>query len=180
MIIILDPGHGMSNRRDGRYDPGAVNGSHEEAAIVMQWANELRAILRAGGHKVIRTRVSSTDPAPVRERAKIAKEYKGEIMLSIHCNAANGKASGSECIYRGTLNKGKAANLSKACADALGIRNRGPKVEADSQHGRLAVMAFQPCFLLEVGFIDNATDLSAMIDPVKRKAACTAIAKTLI
>ena len=179
MTIILDPGHGMSNRKPGGYDPGACNGKHEEASIALDWANGLREILQKAGHKVIRTRVSSTDPAPVGERAKVAKEYKGEIMLSIHCNAANGKASGAECIYRGPLNKGKSATLSKACADALGIKDRGPKVEADSQHGRLAVMAFQPCFLLEIGFIDNAKDLAAMIDPVKRKVACEAIAKLL-
>lgn len=177
MTIILDPGHGMSNRKPGGYDPGACNGKHEEASIALEWANELRVILQKAGHKVIRTRVSSTDPAPVGERAKVAKEYKGEIMLSIHCNAANGKASGAECIHRGNL--AKAAALSKACAEALGIKDRGPKVEADSQHGRLAVMAFQPCFLLEVGFIDNSTDLAAMIDPVKRNAACEAIAELL-
>jgi N-acetylmuramoyl-L-alanine amidase len=41
-------------------------------------------------------------------------------------------------------------------------------------------MAFQPCFLLEIGFIDNAGDRAAMLDPAKRKAACEAIAKVLI
>ena len=177
MIIILDPAHGMSNRKPGGYDPGACNGKHEEASIALIWVNELREILQSKGHKVARTRAGRNDPAPVSRRANIAKEYGGEIMLSIHCNAANGKASGSECIHRG--NPVKAAALSKACADALGIKDRGAKVESDSQHGRLAVMAFQPCFLLEVGFIDNAEDLAAMIDPVKRKAACEAIAALL-
>jgi len=177
MTIILDPGHGMSNRKLGGYDPGACNGKHEEASIALEWVNELREILKAAGHQVVRTRAFRDDPAPVSQRANIAKEYKGEIMLSIHCNAANGKASGAECIHRG--NPAKAAALSKACAEVLGIKDRGPKVEADSQHGRLAVMAFQPCFLLEIGFIDNAADLAAMIDPAKRKAACEALAELL-
>lgn len=179
MTIILDPGHGQDNRKPGGYDPGACNGKFEEASIALIWANELREILKTAGHKVVRTRAGRNDPAPVSQRASIAKEYGGDIMLSIHCNAANGKVSGAECIYRGPLNKGKAATLSKACAEALAIKDRGPRVEADSQHGRLAVMAFQPCFLLEVGFIDNATDLAAMIDPDKRKAACEAIAKII-
>lgn len=177
MTIILDPGHGMSNRRAGRYDPGACFGKFEEATIALAWANELRAILQKAGHKVVRTRVDENDPAPVSKRAGIATEYDGDVMLSIHCNAATGKASGTECIHRG--NPVKAAALSKACAAALGIKDRGPKVEADSQHGRLAVMVFQPCFLLEIGFIDNSGDLAAMIDPVKRKAACEAIAALL-
>lgn len=167
----------MSNRKPGGYDPGACNGKFQEATIALEWANELRAILQKSGHKVVRTRVDANDHAPVSKRAGIAKEFGGEIMLSIHCNAANGKASGAECIHRG--NQAKAAALSKACATALGIKDRGPKVEADSQHGRLAVMVFQPCFLLEIGFIDNAGDLAAMIDPVKRKSACEAIAALL-
>jgi N-acetylmuramoyl-L-alanine amidase len=178
--IILDPGHGMSNRKSGVYDPGACSGKIEEATVALDWVNELRAILQKAGHKVVRTRVDATDPAPVSRRASIAKEYKGEVMLSIHCNAANGKAGGSECIYRGDKNKAKAITISKVCSTALGIKDRGPKVEADSQHGRLAVMAFQPCFLLEIGFIDNAGDRAAVLDPAKRKAACEAIAKVLI
>lgn len=170
----------MSNRKSGVYDPGACSGKDEEASIALVWVNELRSILQKLGHKVVRTRVDAKDPAPVAQRAAIAKEYKGEVMLSIHCNAANGKASGSECIYRGDQNKPKAKAISKACSTALGIKDRGPKVEADSQHGRLAVMAFQPCYLLEIGFIDNSTDRAALLDPTKRKAACETIVKTLI
>lgn len=180
MTIILDPGHGMSNRKSGVYDPGACSGKDEEASIALVWVNELRSILQKLGHKVVRTRMDAKDPAPVSQRAAIAKEYKGEVMLSIHCNAANGKAGGSECIYRGDKSKTKAASLSKACATALGIKDRGPKVEADSQHGRLAVMAFQPCFLLEVGFIDNEIDRAAMLDPAKRLAACNAVVAALL
>ncbi len=170
----------MGNRKKGVYDPGACAGKIQEAVVALDWTNELREVLYKAGHKVVRTRVSATDPAPVSARAGIARDYKGEIMLSIHCNAANGKASGSECIYRGDKNKPKAVAISKACATALGIKDRGPKVEADSQHGRLAVMAFQPCFLLELGFIDNSTDRAALLDPTKRKAACEAIVKALI
>lgn len=180
MNIILDPGHGMSNRNPGVYDPGACFEHIKEAEIAMTWVNEIRALLQKEKHKVVRTRVDEKDPTPVSKRATIAKEYQGDIMLSIHCNAANGKASGSECIYRGEKNKTKAVAISKACSKALGLKDRGPKVEADSQHGRLAVMAFQPCFLLELGFIDNALDRAAMLDATKRQAACQAIIKALL
>jgi len=168
----------MGNRKPGGYDPGACAGKIEEATVALDWVNELRTILQAQGHKIVRTRIDRNDPAPVSKRAAIAKDHNGQIMLSIHCNAANGKASGSECIHRG--HPVKAAAISKACATALDIKDRGAKVEADSQHGRLAVMAFQPCFLLEIGFIDNQIDRAAMLDPVKRKTACEAIAKVLI
>jgi N-acetylmuramoyl-L-alanine amidase len=164
-VIILDPGHGMSNRRKGVYDPGAtVKHVAEEATIVMWWANKLRDELRARRIPVVRTRVDQRDPAPVSARAKIAKDYGGKFMLSLHCNAANGKATGTEVIYRGSENKQEAAAISSLVSSILGLRNRGAKTEDSTQHGRLAVMAFQPTFLLEIGFIDNPGDRERMMD----------------
>lgn len=177
--IILDPGHGMSNRKKGVYDSGAVAGGVTEAAIALDWANELRTILRAQKHNVIRTRVDAKDPAPVSRRDDIATSYGGDIMLSIHCNSGGGKASGSEVFYRGADDREMALKLSAAVSAALGIKDRGAKTEAESQHASLAVMEFDKCWLLELGFIDNAGDRAAMLDPAKRKAACQAIAALL-
>jgi N-acetylmuramoyl-L-alanine amidase len=177
--VCLDPGHGMSNLRAGVYDSGACAFGKKEAEIAMEWANELRAILQARGHKVTRTRINSTDPAPVGERAGIAGQYGCDIMLSIHCNAANGAANGTETFYRGEGNKAMAEKINAALCKSLGTKSRGVKTESQSQHARLAVMAFQPCFLIELGFIDNAADLERMIDPVRRLAACEAIAELL-
>ena len=180
MIVIIDPGHGMSNRRSGRYDPGACAGVATEAAIAMDWANELRAILRARKIAVVRTRVDDKDPAPVGQRASIARQYGGDIMVSLHCNAANGTANGTETFYRGAENKTMAERLNLAVVDALYTRNRGAKTESASQHARLAVMSFQPCFLFELGFIDNDEDRAKMIDPELRRWACQDIAGVLV
>lgn len=179
MTIILDPGHGMDNRRPGVFDPGAVSDGFRECDIALAWANELRGILIAAGHKVVRTRVNHSDPAPVGRRADIARKFGGNIMLSIHCNAADGTAHGTETFYRGESNKTIAKRINQCVVDALGTRDRGVKTESASQHARLAVMDFQPCFLLELGFIDNPADRDRMIDPVRRKAACEALAKVL-
>lgn len=179
MTIILDPGHGMGNRKSGVFDPGACSGGSQEADIAMDWVNELRSILLAAGHRVIRTRIDHKDPAPIGKRAGIAHHFGGEIMISLHCNAANGSASGTETFYRGDANREQAETINRAVVDALGTRNRGTKLESLSQHARLAVMAFQPCFLIELGFIDHAGDRAKMLDPVLRKAACNAIARVL-
>jgi N-acetylmuramoyl-L-alanine amidase len=161
------------------FDPGAVSGGTRESDIALTWASELRAILLAAGHKVIRTRVSNTDPAPVGKRAAIAAQYDGDIMLSIHCNAANGKANGTETFYRGEANREQAERINDALVASMGTRDRGVKTESSSQHARLAVMSFQPCFLIELGFIDHGGDLTKMIDPAVRKAACNALAKAI-
>lgn len=180
MTIILDPGHGLDNRKAGVFDPGAVSNGVREADIVMDWANEIRAFIRCGGYKVIRTRINNQDPAPIGERAGIAKDYDGDIMLSIHCNAYDGKANGTETFYRGPSQKAKAEAINNAVVEALGTKNRGVKNERDSQHSRLAVMAFQPCFLIELGFIDNPEDRAKLLDPELRAKACEAIAEVLV
>jgi len=178
--IIIDPGHGLSNRRAGVYDPGACAGEVTEAGIVMDWANELRKQLMAAGKKVVRTRTNKADPAPVGDRAAIARHYAGEIMISLHCNAATGSASGTETFYRGEANKPLAARLNAAVVNALATRDRGVKTESESQHSRLAIMSFQPCFLIELGFIDNAADQAKMLDPALRQKACAAIVAVLV
>ena len=179
MTVILDPGHGMSNRKAGIYDPGAVSHGSTEAGIVMEWANQLKEIFECDGHKVVRTRVDDKDPAPISQRAKIARHYKGEVMLSLHCNAFNTLVSGTETFYRGSENKDKARQINDAVCEVLGSNNRGVKLEGASQHSRLAVMAFQPCFLLEIGFIDQFRDRKKMLDPALMLRACEKIAKIL-
>jgi len=178
--IILDPGHGMGNKSPGVFDPGAVSNGIREADIVMDWANVIRELLIEKGHDVVRTRVDHKDPCAISQRAKIAERFGGAVMLSIHCNWGGGKVSGTETFFRGLTNKPKAQAISDAVSKALGTKNRGAKNESQSQHARLAVMAFQPCFLLEIGFIDNDFDRSRMIDPAYRRQACNAIADELL
>lgn len=180
MNICIDPGHGNWNRRRGAYDPGAVSAGHTEAEIVMDWANELREVLRSRGHKVVRTRVDEVDPAPVSRRDDIARAYGCTRMVSLHCNAFNGSATGAEVIYRGSDDRDKAAKLSKVVSETLNIPNRGSKTEKDSQHPSLAVMEFDKCWLIELGFIDNPVDRARLLDSGLRKICCEKIADVLV
>jgi len=177
MIVIADPGHGMSNVKRGRYDSGAVSHGVEEASVAMDWANELRAILRSKGHKVIRTRVDAKDPCPVSRRDDIAVSYGGEIMVSFHCNSGGG--TGTEVFFRGEEDRAMAERLSAVVSAGLGIKNRGAKTEKESQHTSLAVMEFPPCWLIELGFIDNDVDRAKMLDTVLRKKTCEALARVI-
>lgn len=184
LTICIDPGHGMSNRRSGVYDPGATVkvGKQEitEADIVMDWANELKIQLETLGCKVIRTRINGSDSAPVGERANIAHKYGCVALISLHCNAANGQANGTETFYRGEKN----AALAKACNDAivkaLGMKDRGIKTEAASQHTRLAVLNFPTGCLIELGFIDHAADRARMMDQQLMLLACQNLALSIV
>lgn len=180
LTIILDAGHGMSNRKPGVYDPGACSAGQSEAAIVMEWANELRSILLDRGAAVVRTRRDAKDPCPVSRRDDIARAYGGDMMISLHCNAATGTASGTEAFYRGADDRQMAAKLTAAVCSALGTPNRGPKTEHASQHASLAVMEFDKCWLIEIGFIDHHGDRTKMLHPVLRRKACQALADVIL
>lgn len=177
----------MSNRSRGRYDSGAVwpddprggERQWEEADIALDWANELRGILIGMGHHVVRTRIDRIDPAPVGKRAQIAQSYGCEVFISLHCNAANGKANGTETYYRGAKNKSLARACNDAVVTALGTRDRGVKTEEASQHARLAVLNFPRAVLIELGFIDHAGDRAAMLDEGKMLLACQALAEAI-
>ncbi len=179
MNIFLDPGHGMSNRKPGVYDPGATVrvGKEDitEAGIVMAWANELRALLMAQGHTVIRSRKDMLDPAPLGDRVEDAHHYKCDVLVSLHCNAANGKANGTETFFRGERNRAFAQRCNDAVVHALGTRNRGVKTESASQHARLAVLAFPRAVLIELGFIDHPGDRALLLDPKRMLQACDAL-----
>lgn len=180
MKICIAPGHGMSNRKAGSYDPGACAAGETEAGIVMTWANCLRDVLIERGHKVVRTRVDDKDPAPIGRCAGIAKDFGCDFMVSLHCNAFNGMASGTETFYRGEEHAAKAKALNAAVIRGLGTKDRGIKTEGQSQHSRLAVMSFQPCFLIELGFIDNDHDRAKMLDSGKMRAACEFLADVIL
>lgn len=179
MKICIDPGHGNWSRKRGSYDPGAECKGRNEASIVMVWANALKAILEGMGHQVVRTRVDAKDPAPVWRRDDIARAYECVRMVSLHCNAFDGKANGTETFYRGEDDKAMAKRLNDAVCKAMGTANRGVKTEKQSQHSSLAVMEFDKCWLIELAFIDHDGDAAKLVDPVLVQAACKGIAEAL-
>jgi N-acetylmuramoyl-L-alanine amidase len=83
--------------------------------------------------------------------------------LSIHCNAADGKATGVEVFYRDSQDKIFAQLVLDSLVEATGLKSRGLKRESDSQHSRLAVLDFgPPACLAEIGFLDNPHDRSVI------------------
>lgn len=88
--LIIDAGHGAP-------DPGAVWGKTTEASITLAIAKELALVLKKEMPtlRVILTRPGKAMPCGCsntntanRRRAAIANQYKGDLFLSIHVNAA--------------------------------------------------------------------------------------------
>jgi N-acetylmuramoyl-L-alanine amidase len=182
MLIVLDAGHGLANVRPNTYDPGAVAGGQQEAKIALAWVATLKYLLGKRGVKVMLTRVSDTDPAPLRGRVRDANEAGADLFISFHLNAANGKARGTETLYRDQADARLATVVQGAAVGAFKTldatwKDRGVKGESESARGRLAVFGVTcPACLLEIGFIDNEADRALIGLKETRVAVCQSIA----
>lgn len=182
MKLCIDPGHGLSNRAPGVYDPGATACGDAEADIALAWALALKKYATDAGIECFMTRDSAEDAAPVAKRAQRAQFSGCTHFISLHCNAAaNPLARGTETFYRDSADKALAAKVQKAAMSAIGSADRGLKDESASQHNRLAVFGFQgPCCLLEIGFITNPGDRKKMKERERRIAFALAMVTALL
>lgn len=94
-------------------------------------------------------------------------ELNPDFIISMHCNAFNKTASGTEVLYYHRSKKGKrmAKILNVGFIEALGLKDRGIKAKsAEDRGGYLLKSTIAPCVIAEPFFIDNNSDLQTVID----------------
>ena len=147
--IFIDPGHGGS-------DPGASGHGLLEKDVVLSIAKKVGDQLVKKGYNVRYSR--TTDKyVELTERARLANEWGASLFVSIHANAFNGSARGTECYTHPTevsQTKKLSTYVASSISNSLGIPNRGHK-EEDFSVLRNTKM---PAILVETAFIDNASD----------------------
>ncbi len=88
LTVALDPGH-------GGFDPGAESGGATEANLVLTFALELRAALRARGIGVVMTREDDSFVS-LEARMTAAREAGADLFVSLHADALpTGQAAGA-------------------------------------------------------------------------------------
>ncbi len=156
--IYIDPGHGGS-------DPGAVNGSFgtKEADRVLFTALALRDYMeedtedtRGGGEWEVRLSRETDVFISLGARSADANGWDADRFLSIHQNAFNASANGTETFsLSGSGTSARLRNLVQAEAiQAWGLVNRGNKTANFSVLRNTAM----PAVLTEMGFIDSSKD----------------------
>lgn len=135
-------------------DPGAIGHGYTEADFVLEFRDLVASYLH--GRVKFTKDGERGQNLPLREAVKMAAG--ADIAVEFHCNAFNGKASGVE-----TLSAAKHYPLGNALcqtiSEILKIPNRGAKGEASGQHSRLAFIRDGNGIIVELFFIDNASDL---------------------
>ena len=165
MKLCIDPGHGFSNARPGRYDSGACSSGICEADIVLSWALTLKWVCSQRKIATFLTRDDDRDADPVGSRDDRAEVAGCTHFLSLHCNSTDdSRVRGVEAFYRSHQDRDWAEKALFAAVQAMESTNRGLKTEGSSQHSRLAVFEFDgPCTLVELGFITNSKDRSKLL-----------------
>ncbi len=159
MKIFLDAGHNFSGG-----DTGASGFGLKEQDVTFEIADKLRMLFQNAGHEVKMSREKMTDnvgngtvASSIAGRVDMANRWGADLFISIHANAYNGSARGTETLVYNL--DGEAGEIAKRVQNEivvkLGTRDRGLKVRPDLGVLRMTNM---PALLIETAFIDNEDD----------------------
>ena len=158
MKIFIDAGHNYNGA-----DTGAQGNGLKEQEITFLIAKRLKVLLEADGHSVKMSRnnltdnVGSTVSESINSRAKMSNDWGADLFVSIHCNAYDGRAKGTETLVYSMASKAVATakRVQKALIDKLEMGDRGVK-----ERPNLGVLRLTnaPALLVETAFIDNPSD----------------------
>lgn len=155
MRVFLNPGHAPC----GCPDPGAVNSGTglRECDVAKNIADLVEKHLTKAGVSVSGNLQSDS----LYEVVCASNNIDADVFVSIHCNAFNGVANGTENWHYHTSKYGKqlAECIQRQIVGALGTADRGIKGAVPGKNG-LYVLSNTDAVsvLVETAFIDNAKD----------------------
>ena len=175
MKIFINPGHTPQIDIENGYDNdcGACGFGMQENIIAKSVADLLESELEQTGFEV--ENFQSSNLYAITDKANLSN---ADIFISIHCNAANGTAQGTETFYCEGSAKGKkiASAVQKNIVTTLNTINRGVKDDTQTQYSRIHVLrkTKMPAILIELAFIDNKNDANLLQNYQWRFANATA------
>lgn len=155
MKVFLNPGHAPG----GNPDPGACGCGLRECDVVKNVADLVTYYLTAVGVEVVGN-IQHDDLEVITDAANTSG---ADIFISIHCNAFNGSAQGTEVEVHPDSRAGKklGAYIQRQIVDKLGTVDRGLKCRPDLWVIKRTDM---PAVLVELGFIDHTGDAALLRD----------------
>ena len=153
MRVFLNPGHAP----DGNPDPGACGYGLRECDVAKNVADLVAGYLAAACVEVVGKLQSDS----LREVVSASNCADADVFISIHCNACNGVAQGTEVWhYYGSIEGEKLAQcIQNQIVDALGTVDRGVKGAKPGVNGLYVLSNTDAvAVLVELAFIDHAGD----------------------
>lgn len=173
--VYVDAGHGPDGVTVGVFDPGAVSGGYREYDLTKDLAGRVTRVLR--DEYGVDVYLNDNGGRYWLRHAE-AVNVGADALVSIHFNASmTHKASGTESYIHDTaaspLSAGWQARVHAKLAAATGLPDLGMKKK------ELAITSgYLPAVLLEVCFIDNASDMETYEE--NRDAVAHGIAEGIV
>lgn len=153
MRVFLNPGHAP----DGNPDPGACGWGLKECDVAKSVAELAAGYLIAAGVEVVGCLQSDS----LYEVVSASNRADADVFISVHCNACNGAAQGTEVWhYHGSGEGEKLAQcIQNQIVDAIGTVDRGVKGAKPGVNGLYVLSNTDAvAVLVELAFIDHAGD----------------------
>ena len=153
MKIFINPGHCVGK------DSGACGFGLSEADVALNIAEKVALYL-----KVVDCEVKIFQFDGLAEIVDVSNYWDADLFVSIHCNAFNGYASGTETIYFSDEGAVLADCIQRQIVSRLGTVDRGIKNKiAGGYDSFVCKYTNCPACLVETAFIDNPSD-NALLD----------------
>lgn len=149
--VVVNGGH------EPNVDSGAVGSRSTEAEVTQKLMLLVSAYLEKAGCKVM-----AVQTADLAEICNVTNRWGADILVSIHCNAFNQKAKGTETFayYGSREGDALAHHIQSQIVTSLATTNRGVK------EAGFYVLKHTKCtaVLVETAFIDNKGDEQLLLD----------------
>ncbi|WP_428909679.1 N-acetylmuramoyl-L-alanine amidase [Niallia sp. Krafla_26] len=185
LTVFLDPGHGGT-------DSGAVGGGYKEASLNLVVANKTASLLRAKGYTVYMSRTGNTTVG-LYERPQMANDLDANIFVSLHHNSSvtagpygiesyyykykkEYPSKINESMHNDPERVSKSKTLTNLIHDKMveytGAKNRG----TDGSSFAVIRESEMPATLLELGYINNASERKKLVTSSYQNKLAKAIA----
>ena len=193
-VVVLDPGHqlhadsaqealgpDMKGTKDKCSSGTAgVSTGRPEYEVNLEIGLKMRDYLESLGCEVYMTRTTNDVDISNIDRANIALSHSPDVYIRLHCDGSTNSSSRGIGVF--VADSGQYAGsisdwgdlLGGCLADATGANYRG--CNAGSTYSGLNWAADIPSFLLEMGFMSNATDDKLLSDPDYQQKICEGVA----
>ncbi|OQO70187.1 cell wall hydrolase [Enterococcus villorum] len=159
-VIVLDPGHGGE-------DTGALSNDEqvEEKTITLSTAKKVKAALEEAGATVYLTR-STDELIQLDDICAYSESKKADVFISLHADSTENanEATGITTYYYYNDNE-KLAQTVATSFESLPLESRGIAT------GNYQVLRenFQPAILIEMGYMNNDSDLAELTSNTYQK-----------
>ena len=163
--VVLDAGHGGT-------DTGAIGGGINEKDITLDVAKRVEKLLKQKGYEVKMTRVDDTFVS-LQKRVEISEAYTPDIFVSIHVNSSvKPEITGVETHYYHQESMLLAQTVHSSFASAVHSPNRG----LFKSKFYVINHTTSPAILVEIGFISNSDERTALTGESRKQATAKSIA----